>query len=115
MSQDRSWADAGLRCVVEHDGAAAVVHASGELDMATLEALRRPLAELGPPDGRPVVIDLTGVSFMDSTGLRLLIAECARAHEGSLRIDVGAASAVHRLLELTGTLEQLPVRIVASR
>ena len=115
MPQDRCTFDAGLRCDVEQAGAAVVVRAAGELDVATLQSLAGPLGALDPPDGRPVVIDLTGVSFMDSTGLRLLIAENERAHDGSLRIDVAAGSEVLRLLELTGTLELLPVAVVGGR
>ena len=63
-----------------------------------------------------IVLDLRWVPFKDSTGLRLLIRhrERARAEDATLRIDIAPGGAVHRLLELTGTLELLPIRACAA-
>jgi len=45
---------------------------SGELDIATVELLERALLEVERADSARIVLDLSGVSFIDSTGLRLL-------------------------------------------
>ena len=69
--------------VVETDGAT-VIHVRGEIDMATCERLRDVIeAHLGPRQS--IVLDLSGVEFMDSQCLRVL--EQAR---GRLTADGGS-------------------------
>ena len=70
---------------------------SGDMDLATAPVLQRAVEKLG---GRSIALDLSGVAFIDSTGLHLLI-DLRRAH-GPLRL-VAASSAVDKLLEITGT------------
>ena len=50
---------------------------SGELDLLTVPQLRDALAGLGGRD-RGVVLDFSGVSFVDSSGLGLLISTAGR-------------------------------------
>jgi anti-anti-sigma factor len=78
------------------------VHLEGELDLATAAPLRESLREL---DDGSVVIDLSGVTFTDSTGLATLLDERVRArrHGGSLRVS-GARGQTRELLERTGVL-----------
>ena len=53
--------------------------------------------------------DLAGLSFMDSTGLRLIVAAAARAGEAGRRfVVVRGPDPVHRVLELTG-LDRLEI------
>ena len=79
---------------------ALVIH--GDLDIAggpTLEAYL-----LRSQDGLPIVLDLGEVDFIDSSGLRALLAASrrARTHDTVVRLrNVGAS--VQRLLEITGT------------
>ena len=83
----------------------AIVSVRGEIDMNCGPALRAALsrAQQGSPD---VIVDFSGVSFMDSTGLNALIGAYHRAPEsGSLGV-VGATSAVRRVFDITG-LSQL--------
>jgi anti-sigma B factor antagonist len=102
----------GLRCHVEHDGDAVIVRPVGEVDIATAPAISQALDAIHADGGGPVLLDLRAVSFMDSTGLRLVIREHQRAGaDGGLRVDVGRGSEVHRLLELTGMLDLLPIRV----
>jgi anti-anti-sigma factor len=77
----------------------------GELDLATAAPLRNSLREL---DDGSVVLDLSGVTFTDSTGLATLIAEGYRAHRhgSSLRVR-GATGQTRALLERTGALALL--------
>jgi anti-sigma B factor antagonist len=83
------------------DGAG--VRLLGELDIATVpladEAIRA--AEVGGP--ARLVIDLSGLAFMDSTGLRMVMAAAARAREEGRRLAVvPGPDAVQRVFELTG-------------
>lgn len=73
----------------------------GELDAFTVGQFREALAELG--GGRRLLIDLSGVPFLDSAGLGALIGGVRRAREAGGDVAVYAArSAVARLLHTTG-------------
>jgi anti-anti-sigma factor len=64
----------------ERDGRAVVV-VRGELDLATAPDLDAALIELQEVK-QDVVLDLRELAFMDSTGLRVIVAAHARAEEG---------------------------------
>ena len=71
----------------------------GDVDLATVPNLRSCLAE-ACRDGRPVVIELGGCTFLDSVGVGLLLGAARRAPAG-LSV-VGATGAVRTLLAVTG-------------
>lgn len=79
-----------------------VVTVQGEVDLATAPSLRRAIEDLYD-QGEPVLADLTGVTFMDSTGLRVLIGahQDLEARERDFAVVPGDG-AVARLLDLTG-------------
>lgn len=90
------------------------VRVEGELDVATAPALEEALKRAEASDASGIVIDLTGVSFIDSTGLRTLLEAHARDAGGPeearlprLRITPGSEQA-QRLFELAGVLDKLP-------
>ena len=82
---------------------------SGEVDLATVGRIRERVDELTSAGFRHVVIDLRGVTFLDSTGLRLLLelheASCSDGWE--LGILEGSAE-VQRGFEVTGLRTLLP-------
>lgn len=82
-----------------------VVTLAGELDLAAADGLWSELEPLIEQDG-VVVLDGTELSFLDSSGLRVLLLANARAKEvgGKLRL-VAPHRAVRRTLELTGANE----------
>ncbi|MBI5309759.1 MAG: STAS domain-containing protein [Actinobacteria bacterium] len=83
---------------------------SGELDIGTADALKRALDEVDFAAGSRVTIDLSGVGFMDSTGLRLLIAAHRSAQEGGSELAVVTGeSPARRVLELTRMDEHINV------
>jgi anti-anti-sigma factor len=86
---------------VEHNqlGDATVVVPSGEIDIATCELFRRGLLEC---EG-DVIVDLSAVSYMDSSGLGVLVGQIARLGEsgGSLRLS-NAQEPVRRVIDLVG-------------
>jgi anti-sigma B factor antagonist len=82
------------------DGAL-VLAASGEIDLATSPRLRETVeAEL--ERGVPLVLDLSEVTFLDSSGIRVLLGCAARAQAGGTRFTVIPSDAVGRTLELCG-------------
>jgi len=75
---------------------------AGELDASTAPLLSDAFAEL-PDTTAQVDIDLAGVTFIDSSGLRVLIALNDRVTSEGGRVVVSSASnTVRRLLEITG-------------
>lgn len=93
------------------DGERLVVRPCGELDLATAPDLEE-LVIGRLADGARVVLDLRGLSFMDSSGVRVLVAAHARASDdgGELTIVRPArGSAVDRILEVSGIEEALHI------
>jgi anti-sigma B factor antagonist len=89
------------------EGGVTVVAPTGRLDVAGAPALKDALGEL-PKNGAPkVVIDMEGVSFVDSTGLGSVIAALKqiRASQGELRL-AAPNQQVRVVLELT-TLDRV--------
>jgi anti-sigma B factor antagonist len=89
---------------VQHTPEAVVVAVSGELDIASAPALERALraAEQGG-EGR-VVIDLSGLEFMDSTGLHVLLAAARHSRDGGPQLALRRGPPpVQRVFELTET------------
>jgi anti-sigma B factor antagonist len=80
-----------------------VVAVSGDLDLGSAPALESALADLAP-FARPVVIDLAGVEFIDSSGMRALLAvnEMVIGAVGTPVTLAGGTPATKRLIELTG-------------
>jgi anti-anti-sigma factor len=93
-----------LEVTVESDGAAVRVVVSGELDIASAPLLA-PHVQAEPSD-RSVELDLRGVTFIDSSGLRLLI-DAHRSLGDRLRIV--PSPACERLFEIAGVRDRLPV------
>jgi len=85
------------------------VAVSGELDLSSAlvfeEELRRIETETKPS---LLVLDLSSLKFMDSTGLRLILSAHARAlNHGRKLAIVEGGEAVRRIFKLTGVLERL--------
>jgi anti-sigma B factor antagonist len=81
---------------------------SGELDISTAATLEHELAEIEHENVPRVLIDLTNLSFMDSSGLALIVRamDTARNNGYELWIRRGAPQ-VQRLLELSGLCDRL--------
>jgi anti-anti-sigma factor len=100
---------ADFRVTVEPLEDACVMRATGELEASTANGLRSPLAA-ARHDGLTTLLDLSGVSFIDSAGLRVLLeaALATDSHEWAWFI-VRPSRAVLRLVELSGTAPRLPL------
>jgi anti-anti-sigma factor len=82
--------------------AGSVLRVVGELDLATVPDLRETLlAALHEAPGGPLVLDVTGVTYLASAGVSLLV-EAVRAVPDRLSLRVGPDGPVGRVLRLTG-------------
>jgi anti-sigma B factor antagonist len=72
----------------------------GELDMATAEDLSQLLRDAASNEG-PVVLDFSGVSFMDSSGLRALLEAAGKTDEDRSVIILNPTAQVRRVLEIS--------------
>lgn len=87
----------------------AVLTVRGELDLASAEILRQPLVEALSTYSL-VVLEMSGCPFLDSSGLRALLAGARRAEEaGSALRLCGAGPEVARVIELTAVQSVLRV------
>jgi stage II sporulation protein AA (anti-sigma F factor antagonist) len=80
-----------------------VLRVEGEVDLVTAPALAMALAEATAEPG-DVTVDLRQVTFMDSTGLRVLLETRERLDQDgrAMRLQVDESGAVARLLDLVG-------------
>jgi anti-sigma B factor antagonist len=82
----------------------AVVAMTGELDLQSAELLEREVAALHAAGHDRIVVDLSAIAFIDSTGLRVLLGLHRAAERAGRRISlVRGPHAVHRIFELTAT------------
>jgi anti-anti-sigma factor len=97
-----------------------IVHPHGELDLATVDTLRTTLdtaiaetlhaALNGTETGAHLVLDLRGLSFIDSSGLHLLVALDERAHHDGFQLSLLAPAApIDRAIQVCGLDDVLPL------
>lgn len=97
-SDDQSAID-GFSVSIDDSGTIVVV---GDIDMASGPLLNA--AIVAHEVGHRIVLDLGGVSFIDSSGLRSLLAASRRASLGESMVSLRSVGPeVTRLLEITGT------------
>jgi anti-sigma B factor antagonist len=79
---------------------------TGDVDLATAPTLRGALTEAAAGGRHDLIVDLSRVSFLDSTGLGALIGAHKRAQEngGQIRLVAGEGQ-ILRLLRITGLLD----------
>lgn len=78
----------------------AVVTASGEVDLASAGALAEALRRV--PAGIPIIVDLTGITFMDSSGLHVILHVQRDAHDSGVPFIVVPSPEVARLFDFAG-------------
>jgi anti-anti-sigma factor len=93
----------------EREGDVHTISLSGELDLATAAEVQRELERVEATDAESIVLDLSELTFMDSTGVRLLVTAHARARADSNRLALlRGGRAVQRILQLSGVDTLLP-------
>ncbi len=96
---------------LDRDGGTAVIAFQGEHDLNTAPELRSRLAA-AIAEGLPVVVDLSGAAFVDSSVLGAVLDARRDAHERGVGFAValaGGARPVERVLDVTGLHSTLPV------
>jgi anti-anti-sigma factor len=98
-----------LRCEVIADGDTVRVRPVGALDVATAPVLRGKVDELRAAGFKRVTLDLSGLEFMDSSGVHLTLALDAEARSDGFSLAlVPGPEPVQRVFALSETIGRLP-------
>ena len=101
------WGELLLRR--EHDDGTYSISLYGELDMATAPGLEEELSRAESTDAQSIILDLSGLDFIDSAGVAVVIRAATRASADSNRLALLRGSeGVDRLFALLGLHEHLP-------
>jgi anti-sigma B factor antagonist len=101
-TEETTSVDETFAIATDRAGAAAVITVHGEIDIATAPQLREHLAA-AVAGGGPVVVDLLGVSFLDSTALGALIGGLRASREADIPLQlVVAEPRILKVFEITG-------------
>jgi anti-sigma B factor antagonist len=93
---------AELRIETRTEGQAAVLELFGEFDLAGIEQFETDLGRIESGGAKVLVVDLSGLDFMDSSGLRALVMADQRAAKDGRRLAiVPGPPAVRRVFEIT--------------
>jgi anti-sigma B factor antagonist len=97
-----------IRVVATPDPDQVCVQLKGELDIAAAPVARDRIGEL-KREGRHLVLDLRGLSFIDSTGLNLVLGLAGESTRDGWDLSlVPGSSVIQRIFKLTGTEGRLP-------
>lgn len=94
------------------EGGAHVVSISGEIDLSNADRVRREIVDGVPPGTTAVVVDLSGTTYLDSSGIRALF-ELRAALDGRgwpLGLVVPLTGHVRTVLEITAVTGELRVK-----
>ena len=93
----------------EREGDTHVIALSGELDIDGIKSVREALHAAEDSDAREVVLDLTDLQFIDSSGIQLVVEADARARADGNRLHLRRGPEhVHRVFVLTDLADRLP-------
>jgi anti-sigma B factor antagonist len=107
MPSDSSVQDGLLVVDLQDEGDRVRFALSGELDLANACTAELRLEE-ALSSKRPVLIDLSNLEFLDSTGIALLVTALGRPDARRLEVIPSQTPGVRRVLSLTGLEERLP-------
>jgi anti-sigma B factor antagonist len=92
-----------FRISVRDDAGRKTVTVEGEVDVATAPALRDELYRLIEQGTSEVVVDLSGMDFIDSTGLGVFVGALKRARESGGGIELrGLQPSARKVFDITG-------------
>lgn len=92
------------------EGEYVVLEVSGEVDVYTAPKLREKLVELVGEGHHRLIVDMTKVDFLDSTGLGVLVGglKRVRAHDGTLSL-VCDQERILKIFRITGLTKVFPI------
>lgn len=99
-----------LKIDVEISGNDQVMNLTGEVDAYTAPKLREAIIPLTENENKNVIVNLSGVRYMDSTGLGVFIGalKSCRRHGSSLKL-CGLTDKIERLFHITGLSEIIDI------
>jgi anti-sigma B factor antagonist len=101
-------AQPGLVIHSDRDSSTHTLRLSGELDLTSAGLLETSIAEICADGAREVVLDMSELRFMDSTGLRSLLVSQEVCTVNDCSFSIGSLTPqVARLLELSGMEDRL--------
>lgn len=87
----------------------------GEIDAFTAPILRERLAEIDLKENRRVELDLTDVTYMDSTGLGVFVGFYKSVNELDVHVELtGLSSRLKRLFDITGLGDIMDIQTVSE-
>jgi anti-anti-sigma factor len=93
----------------ERTGQAHVVKLVGELNMTTAQAFEDELKRVEATDAGEIIVDLSGLKFIGSDGLKAFIHASARSRQGDNRLRlVRGSDQVQKTFETSGLVSRLP-------
>ncbi len=97
---------------VEREGSIIYARLAGEMDMAVAARFNAEMADLiAQAQGATLMVDLRGLSFMDSTGIRLMLQlEAESRRDGFDLAIINGNGIVQRVLRESGVDRILPMR-----
>ena len=90
---------------ISHEGETVVLRLAGELDISTLQDARRSADNLVEQQPERVVVELGQLTFMDSSGIALLLWIASKVPRVELR---NPSPIIQQLIEMTGLNKTLP-------
>ena len=93
----------GFQILVERSDATVILRPTGELDLAVGDEFDAAVRQLSASSARHIVVDLAGLEFIDSSGLRALLRARSAAAKGRRTFTVANPTPeIERLFDLTG-------------
>jgi anti-sigma B factor antagonist len=99
-----------LQLRIYESGGATVVAVSGDIELHSAPKLREELRHVCELENPCCVVDMSGVPFIDSTGVGVLVGALKRAREHGGNLTIACPQVrVRRVFEITGLLGALPI------
>jgi anti-sigma B factor antagonist len=94
---------------VRDGGDGASLRLSGDLDLGTSPQFEADLARVLATPRQTLTIDLQGLAFVDSCGLRAILTAQRQCQQASCELTLIAGEQAQRLFDLTGVSDSLPL------
>jgi anti-anti-sigma factor len=97
--------------IEQRDGAVVVARLTGELDISAAERTGKKIADAVPSSARGLVVDMSGLEFMDSSGVSMLfsLARQVGSHRQQLRVVAPPGRPVSRVLQIVEFERAAPI------
>jgi anti-sigma B factor antagonist len=98
-----------LKLRTRHTDGVIVIEVGGEVELHSAQQLRDELVQACKAEQPRIVVDLSGVSFIDSSGLGVLVGALKRVRERGMLSLACPQQRVRRVFEITGLTQVFPI------